>query len=272
MIRKISSIILIVSICLLYISGCRQVVVYEYELSGIIKSVSGNKVIVGTVSEHASDNEYEYWFGKYDSYFKSSENYEWNAVYPTENTEIELTVSSDWLKSNNLEDFAEFSKDRMINFTIENDIITDMNVSDTSVAYKREFDKGIKGELFPNNTYTVLTLDESYLVFWSAYLGNFYIYMYNEGMKTEYNMGILDCDLAKCYLMDSEDGRIDLWVDNRSESLLVSISDEIIVTAYKGSLFLNDDGTIANELLEESENTVKVIDYITREYMTINYK
>lgn len=272
MIRKISSLILIVAICLLYVSGCRQVVVYEYELSGVIKSVSGNKVIVQVVDENACGKEYEYWYREYNSYFSNSENYEWNAVYPLEDTAIELKVSDEWLKSNNLEDYVDFSRDRMINFTIENDTITDMDVSEIPMAYKRDFDKGIKGELFPGNTYTVMILDDSYSVSWSTYLENFYIYMYNTGMKTEYNLGIIDCDLARCYLLDSEENRIDFWVDSISESLLVSITDEITVTAYEGSLLLNEDGTIANELLDESESSMKVIDFITRQYLTINYK
>lgn len=272
MIRKISSLILIAAICLLYVTGCRQVVVYEYELSGIIKSASGNKVIVEAVSEYASDNEYEYWFGEENSYFNKQEAYKWSAVYPVENSSIELTVSKEWLESNSLDAFVDFSGDGMINFTIENDTITDMQVTEVSAAYRREFDYGVRGEFYPDKNYTVMTLNDAYSVFWRVYISDFNIYMYNADGSREYNLNITDLELARCYLLNSDDDRIDLWIDGFTESLHISIADEVTLTAYEGGLMTNEDGTISNELLEEKDSHIRVIDFTTGKYLPINYK
>lgn len=271
--KRITGLVLIISICMLCVTGCRQEVMYEYDLSGTVLSVSGDEITICPVAESAGGNEYQYWIGEVDKYFVMGENYVWNAVYPQENNEITLKLTSDLMRTNNgLDEFMVNSEGKMVNLKIKNGIVTNLRLTQTDVAYKMNLKTGVAGELYHNREYMYITLDDIYTVFWRVYDDCFNIHIYNDDLTEEYNLNITGSNLARCYLLDNDTDEMKIWLDAMDESLLITISNGINISAYNNSLDIDSEGQICNSLIDGTQSDLRVTDYDTGEYLPVNYK
>ncbi len=257
--RKIS-LVLTMCICILCFAGCKQVVEYEYDLPGVVRSVDEDEITIVPVISYTTlwNEDYKYWFGDNTAYFVIGNSYNWDAVYADEDNAVTLKLNDEVRRKNDMDEFVVNAEGKMVNFIIKNGVVTNMRLTKTDVAYRLEEVNGIEGELYHGKSYSVITLDDIYTVIWSAESDCFNIYICNSDDTVEYNLNITGSDLAKCYVLDSNTSEMKLWVDAVCESLLITVSSNITIKAYKGKLDMGSDGMIKNILIDEDESVLEV--------------